>query len=833
MKKLYLVASVAAIAASMAVSNAALAQDANGEDSIVVTGYRLQNRSSIAAKADEDRIADFLSADELGRQPDLNVADSLRRIPGVVTVFDEDEGRYVGLRGLDQRYTFISIDGGQIASTDRSDRDINIESIPPTAVKRLEVIKAVTPDYDGHSVGGVINLVTRSAFDTEGLYAVANASVGLHNNTGQLPNSFSNPSYRFDGAVSHTFFDDTIGVLFAGTYFDKKRDQGRPIIGVGSNEIGDFVNEAQPLDYANQIKRWNGLAKFEYKPNDNFHVALSASRFDYQYDEVRTQFRIYEEGLTQTSATTGSYDAGQGYLRFDKFPLGQTIDNLQGTIEFRPTERGLLEVGAYYSHGVQGHPYPNASFRTGSLAGFGYSYDFEGESIDDGQLATVVLNDPSLLQNGLDQFQFQNYFHGNFRNEEDVTEFKADYSWNLEGDAEGLGFKVGAKYRNLEKNRYDEATNFTLADPGTVLTVEDFIDAGSQSYTVEDLGINYPLIDEDLFTDFLFANPDLFNAVDASNANSFYDIQEDVMAGYGMLSYRHGPHTFIGGVRYERTEVATVATLNGGPEQIAREIDYDHFLPSMVYTFEITPQMKIRAGFAEALGRPNHPDLAGAETFDEVNLTIRRANTALKPRESKSFDLGFEWYIDRGQFFSVAAFHKIIKNQITSETFEEVINGDTYTVTQPINLDQVEVSGLEISYADDAFEFLPAPFDGLGIAANLTLMDGINGPAPGGNLLSQPDYLYNVAALYAKGPFSAKVTYNYVDDRPTSATRAEASYEQLDAQVRWQLNDNFQFQVEGRNLLNNPRTNYYSDLNHLREINDFGNSYWFTISYKY
>ncbi|MEX6633796.1 TonB-dependent receptor [Hyphococcus lacteus] len=833
MKKLYFVASVAAITAGLAVSGTAMAQDANADDTIVVTGYRLQTRESIAAKANDDRIADFLSADELGRQPDLNVADSLRRVPGVVTVFDEDEGRYVGLRGLDQRYTFISIDGGQIASTDRSDRDINIESIPPTAVKRLEVFKAVTPDLDGHSVGGVINLVTRSAFDAEGLYAVANASVGLHSNTGQLPNSFSNPSYRFDGAVSQTFFDDTIGVLFAGTYFDKKRDQGRSIIGVGSNATGDFVNEAQPLDYANQIVRWNGLAKFEYKPNDNFHVSLTASRFDYQYDEVRTQFRIYEEGLTQTSATTGNYSAGEGLLRFDKFPLGQTIDNLQGKVEFRPTERGLLEVAAYYSHGVQGHPYPNASFRTGSLPGLGYSYDFDGESVDDGTLASVTLNDPTVLQNGLDQFQFQNYYHGNFRNEEDVTEFKADYSWNMESDEPGFGFKVGVKYRNLEKDRYDEATNFTLADPSTVLTVQDFIDAGSESYTVENLGFNYPHIDEDLFTDFLFANPGLFDAVDASNANSFYDIQEDVTAGYGMLSYRNGPHTLIGGLRYERTEVATVATLNGGPEQVARKIDYGHFLPSVVYSFEISPQMKIRAGFAEALGRPNHPDLAGAETFDEVNLTIRRANTDLKPRESKSFDLGFEWYIDRGQFFSVAAFHKIIKNQITSVSSEEVINGDTYTVTQPINLDQIEVSGLEISYTDDTFEFLPAPFDGFGVAANLTLMNGIDGPAPDGNLLSQPDYLYNVAALYAKGPFSAKVTYNYVDDRPTSATRAETSYEQLDAQVRWQLTDNFQVQLEGRNLLNNPRTNYYTDTNHLREINDFGNSYWFTIAYKY
>ena len=157
----------------------------------------------------------------------------------------------------------------------------------------------------------------------------------------------------------------------------------------------------------------------------------------------------------------------------------------------------------------------------------------------------------------------------------------------------------------------------------------------------------------------------------------------------------------------------------------------------------------------------------------------------------------------------------------------------TFTVTQPINLDSVSVSGLELSYTDDKFEFLPAPFDGLGVIANLTLMDGEDGPGEGGNLIAQPDYLYNIAGLYTYGPFEGKLTYNYVDDRPTSSTRAEYQYEQLDLQLRYQLTDNFQVQLEGRNILNNPRKNIYTDSDRLREINDFGNSWWLGVSYRY
>ncbi|MEM8988116.1 MAG: TonB-dependent receptor, partial [Pseudomonadota bacterium] len=745
-----------------------------------------------------------------------------------------DEGRFVGLRGLDQRYTFISINGGQIASTDRSDRDINIESIPPTAVKRLEVYKAVTPDLDGQSVGGVINLVTRSAFDEDGLYAVVNAQVGWHEQIGDLPQSFDDPSPRVDFALSNLFANDTIGVLVSGTYFDKKRDQGRPILGYGSNDTGPFVNQILPLDYANQIVRWNGLAKVEFRPTDTFRATLEASRFDYQYDEVRYRFDVFEEGDVQNqTATTGEFASANGRARFDRFPLGQTIDTVQARIEFEPTERSLIEFSGNYSYGRQGHPEPNGSWRIASTPGLGYAYDISTEDADDADLVSIVFNDPSVLLD-LSNYTFDNYTDGYFRNEEDVTEFRADYSWNTDGKDAGFGFKVGAKYRNLEKDRIARATRYTLAD-GETLTLEQFASAGqTQPYTEEYLpGLNYPVINPDVFDAFFAANPDVFVATPQNRETAFYNVQEDVTALYAMGTWNMGRHTAKGGVRYEYTEVSTVAALNASTDRVARTTDYEDVLPSFVYTYDLAEGMKVRAGYAQALGRPNHPDLAGAETFDDANLTVRRANTALQPRESESFDLAFDWFIDPGQFFSVAAFHKIIDNQISSETTEEVINGLTFEVTQPVNIDEVKVSGLEFSYTDDSFDFLPAPFDGFGVVANLTLIDGEDGPAPGGNLVAQPDYLYNIAGLYEYGPFQGRLTYNVVDDRPLSSSRAELKYEQLDLQLRWQLNENFQVQFEGRNITNNPRKNFFYDTGLLREINDFGNSYWFGVSYRY
>jgi len=828
-----------------AVSLATLTMQASAQETgareieqITVTGYLRQSRESLFAKQNEARIADYLAQDELGRQPDLNVADSLRRLPGVVTVFDEDEGRYVGLRGLDQRYTFIGIDGGQIASTDRSDRDINIESIPPTAVKRIEVIKAVTPDMDGHSVGGVINLVTRSAFDSDGVYSVTNAQVGWHESIGDLPQSFENPSYRIDTAYSSLFLDDTVGVLVSGTYFTKRRDQGRPITDFAQNDIGAFVSRVLPLDYANKIDRYNALLKVEFKPNDDFYTSLTYSAFDYQYSEVRYRYDLFEENLMDQTATTGTFESAAGRTRFDRFPLGQEIRNVQGNMEFTPTDLIQVDVAATFSHGRQEHPYPNASWKTPTIPELGYSYNLAPMDLDDNDPAQILINDPSVLFDPA-LYSFRNYFNGNFENEETVAEFRADLGWNADGQQDGFGYKAGFKHRNLDKSRFDASINYTLADPDATLSLAQFIDPNQiRPPTAEYFtNFNYPILNPDLFDSFFASNQGLFVGNDASNLNAFYDIQEAVTSAYAMLTYNSGPHTFMGGLRFEHTNVSTAATLNRSEAKVFREFDYDHFLPSFVYTNDLRNDLKLRVGFAQALGRPNHPDLAGAETFDEANLTIRRANTGLQPRESDSFDVALDWSIDQGQYFSAAAFYKDIGNQISSVQTEEVIDGQTFLVTQPLNLDSVSVSGLELSYTDDVFEFLDGPLSGLGFMANLTLMDGQDGPGPGGSLLSQPDYLFNVAALYNLDRFSGKLTYNEVDDRPTSSTRAEYKYQQWDLQLRYQVTEQLQLQFEGRNIFNAPRQNIFvgdGPINGaMREINDFGNSWWIGASYRY
>lgn len=151
-------------------------------DDITVVGARAEALGIVTQKRRTDGIADFLSEDEAGQLPDLNIAESLRRIPGVTAIFDEDRGRFVTVRGLNANLNYVAIDGLGVATTDEfggTGRKVNLEVIPSGAVGLLEVRKTFTPDIDGGAIGGFVDLHTRSAFKGRAPFIVAEGGLNL------------------------------------------------------------------------------------------------------------------------------------------------------------------------------------------------------------------------------------------------------------------------------------------------------------------------------------------------------------------------------------------------------------------------------------------------------------------------------------------------------------------------------------------------------------------------------------------------------------------------------------------------------------------------------
>ena len=108
-------------------------------------------------------IVNVVSEEKIQELPDANAGESIGHLPGVSISRSGGEANKIVLRGLDERYSTITIDGLRIASTEADDRGIDLSTISQGSLAGIELYKAITPDKDGDAIAGSVNLVTRKA----------------------------------------------------------------------------------------------------------------------------------------------------------------------------------------------------------------------------------------------------------------------------------------------------------------------------------------------------------------------------------------------------------------------------------------------------------------------------------------------------------------------------------------------------------------------------------------------------------------------------------------------------------------------------------------------
>lgn len=159
---LSLLATAPAVAQSMASS-----ATPGSVETVVVSGLRGGQEQSIEITRSAVNIVSAISADDLGKFSDTNVADALSRLPGISVVNNQEtgEGEFVTIRGLDSTFSAYQVNGIRVANTDPSSRAISLNVLPPNGMQSVQVSKTSTPDMDGDAIGGTINFVTPTAFD--------------------------------------------------------------------------------------------------------------------------------------------------------------------------------------------------------------------------------------------------------------------------------------------------------------------------------------------------------------------------------------------------------------------------------------------------------------------------------------------------------------------------------------------------------------------------------------------------------------------------------------------------------------------------------------------
>ncbi len=257
-----------------------------GGDDIVVTGIRSSLRSSLATKRNAENIVDSITAEDTGKFPDTNIADSLQRITGVAIDRSGGEGQFITVRGLGPEFNTVLVNG-RIMATDNPGREFSFDVLSSNLIQRVDVYKTSLPQLQEGGIGATVNVVTARPLDGRAGFHATLAAGGIYDSLAEKV------SPDLSGIVSWTNADKTFGALLSGSYTNRKSQ-------LDSARIGGWILGSQGL--INGTANSTGLTTTALidSPN-NIHIPR-----EYNFDrEEDTRERINVAGSIQGQLSDG------------------------------------------------------------------------------------------------------------------------------------------------------------------------------------------------------------------------------------------------------------------------------------------------------------------------------------------------------------------------------------------------------------------------------------------------------------------------------------------------------------------------------------------------
>ena len=820
-------------------------------EGVLITGLRRGQVLSINEKRQALSVVDVVSADEIGKLPDINVAESAQRVPGVTIRTDRGEGRFVSIRGTPPNRNNVTFNGQAMASS-AGTRATALDLVPSEMVSTIEVAKAVTPDMDANALGGSVNINTLTAFDRQGQFVNASFSGMAH----QLTTNFGGERFPFRSSLT------------AGTRFGANNDWGIVVSGTASRRDfntaiaspGDWVEVEDgifaPEEYEREVED-NNRVRYSINTNLDFRPSTETAlfgRFHYSLrDEefLNTEVQYSGGDIIPTSPTTGRYEGFETELDIPTTQIDETLYAMTLGLEQRLNPDLMIEVQGTYTRGERDrftYQPEWAGFNYAQDEGFALTYDL------DSQYGDLTFDDLSLVSDPA------NYLFDEMDIEfEDLVEntwqFNTDLKWDFRLD-NGVGFlKTGGKLLLRDKDIDRNEDPWASGDTELALT-QFFMDTPDPVQGDELVPITG---DVDAFVSFWEQNQnatDLFELDPVESAEEEVEVDafvtEDVYAGYLMGNIQLGDFTATGGVRIEATDTQSerYQFINDDSFDNAQitfsgeSKSYVNVLPSLHLIYRLQDNLQIRGAYSNTIGRPDYEELASFQDYefeeedDDVWVgALAEGNPDLKPLRAMNIDLSLEYYTKPGRLISVGAFYKRVEDPIYQfvSTQRDVMGSEVLIPIQGVpgfderffaeleyeqlrNAESGNILGLEFSLLH-LFDYLPAPFDGLGLASNLAIMDSdVTVPDREDEDLpffDQSDFVLNLAPYYQVGPLELRFALNYqsefLDEVATDALEDIYGDERLtiDISGRYEfMEGRLQLNAYVRNLTNEADREY-------------------------
>ncbi len=814
---------------------------------VVVGGAFNGQRRALSSQKNAMGIVNVVSADQVGKFPDSNIGDALKRISGINVQYDQGEARFGQVRGTSADLSSVTINGNRIPSAEGDTRNVQLDLIPADMVQTIEVNKVVTADMDADAIGGSINLVTKNTPNKRMFNATAGSGYNAVSKKAQL---------NLGLTYGDRFFNDKLGLMFSGSYQNAPGGSDNAEFEYDVDDGSVVMKEAQMRQYYVTRERQSYSLALDYEFNPDHKISFKG--IYNRRNDWENRYRVVYKDLDESDPSEQSIElqtkGGADDTRNARLERQQTMDfTLDG--EHNLGGRLLMDWAASFSRASEDRP--NERY-------FGLKMDnntdenlintFHGIG---GRAPYSTIAIPGLDNEGWELDELTNSNQSIYENE---WKFRLNFELPLMKGLYGNTLRFGGKYTNKEKDR--ETTMYKY-DGEDVNDNPIFNDGGawrehgsSQIRKGFMVGDNYP--EGTHFVSKKYLGSINFNSMqgepDYEEMSGNYHAKEEITSAYLRFDQKLGQKLdLMLGLRMEHTAL-NYRGLNWVVDEDENESlestgnrknSYTNWLPSVLLKYDVNDDLKLRASFTETLSRPKYSALIPSVNYNRADEEATIGNPNLKPTTSYNFDLSAEYYFKSVGLVSVGLFYKSINNVIVDEVWKGMdsqlpITGTyDYEISKPINAYDADLFGVEVAYQRD-FGFITPALKCLGFYGNYTytanktknhhfehrvLEDGEDV-----DMIGSPEHTANASLFFEKWGFNLRLSYNFASafvDEMGEVAQLDRYYDKvnyLDLNASYTFGKRFKTTIyaDVTNLLNQPLRYYQGTKDRTAQVEYYG-----------
>jgi iron complex outermembrane receptor protein len=722
-----------------AVAAPSWAQQNAGEEEaveeIVVTGIRRSLQQALGMKRNAESVVDAIVAEDIGKFPDQNLAESLQRVSGVSIDRQRGEGSRVSIRGLGPEFVRVEVNGrtglsgagagaaGGIGGL-TNDRTFYFDSMQSELVGAVEVYKSAQANLLEGGLGGTVKIRTRRPFDNGGERILTGSAMGTYSELTDDTGS------RFAGVFSDTFADETLGFLIGVAYDDRTvredwfqlMDYEPKIFNNAIDENGisldgtcTLLDTTQGCGYfAGNVRmgivndnreRLNVTSAIQWRPSDTVEVTIDLFKNEYTSDYLDLQLPL----RTQAGLAAG---AGEVYLnendivtylttnkaRPRPFPYDfnttRDQDQIAGNLTFTPNDRIEISLDASWTEATTDELETKTFYDI--PGGVPVTYDARNSFVPS-VVVDANLTDPSL-------YNFSWFKESERSSVDEERQLRGDFTYHFD---DGTSISAGISYRDRDRDYgvtiYNIGTRFGnfLNEPLTNTVYHELpysdafsgIGGGANTWPSNWLWADPAAVRQQYFVDRRDELPaDQFDSADALSGEEFL-INEKTLGAYLMLDIGGylGDIPYSGNigarvVRVKRDSTGNVQPINavvyneasgvyafelGPAEPQSFDSKNTEVLPALNLKFDLSEDLIARFAWGKTMTQPGFSQLNPGGTKEASQRVVNEGNPFLDPYVAQQLDLTLEWYPTESSIVALAAFGKEVDSFITTTTLVE------------------------------------------------------------------------------------------------------------------------------------------------------------------